>query len=288
MIRSMTAYARCDAKADTGVLTWEVRSVNHRYMEPIFRLPENFREIEPALRELLRKYVQRGKLECQLKFQAAADTGGKLQINTAMASDLNAAVHQINRLLDNPAHISAFEFLNWPGVLAVEEADIEPIKKQAIDLFESSLQELRRTREREGERIRPMISERLDKIANIVGEVRAQVPGIITRQNEALRARFDELKIEVDAQRLEQEMVILAQKADVAEELDRLDAHVHEVGNVLNKKESIGRRLDFLMQELNREANTLSSKSLVTETTQYAVELKVLIEQMREQVQNIE
>lgn len=288
MIRSMTAYARKDVRGDWGVLTWEVRSVNHRYLEPIFRLPDTFRDVEPALRDVMRKYLQRGKLECQLKFQPVAQAATGFQVNTALAAELNQAVHQINRLLDNPAHISAFEFLNWPGVLVSDEEDMEPVKKEIVKLYEQTLQELRATRLREGERILPMLTERLSQIEKIVGQVRDKLPQILERQNEALRSRFEELQLEVEATRLEQELVLLAQKADVAEELDRLQAHVTEVGEVLQKKESVGRRLDFLMQELNREANTLSSKSLVTETTQYAVELKVLIEQMREQVQNVE
>ena len=288
MIRSMTAYSRQDIKGEWGVITWEIRSVNHRYLEPIFRLPEAFREIEPVLRESLRNYVQRGKLECNLRFQPEKKASSGIKVNLALAGELNSAVHQINKVLDNPAHISAFEFLNWPGVLETEETDQEPIKQAMVSLFEVALKELLATREREGARILPMLKDRLTQINQIVEQVREKLPIIIERQNDALRSRFEELKLEIDDSRLEQELVMLAQKADVAEELDRLEAHVQEVSDVLEKHNPIGRRLDFLMQELNREANTLSSKSLVTETTQFAVELKVLIEQMREQVQNIE
>ena len=288
MIRSMTAYARQDARGEWGTLTWELRSVNHRYLEPMFRIPEALRDIEPALRDSLRQHVQRGKLECQLKYQPEASAAGSIQVNVDLAAELNQAVGQINRLLDNPAHINAFDFMNWPGVLISEEADLEPVKEEAISVFVQALGQLVSTREREGGRIRPMLEERLNSIAAIVEKVREKMPIILERQNEALRSRFEELQLDVDSTRLEQELVMLSQKADVAEELDRLDAHVHEVKEVLGKKEPIGRRLDFLMQELNREANTLSSKSLVTETTQFSVELKVLIEQMREQIQNIE
>ncbi|WP_020406038.1 YicC/YloC family endoribonuclease [Hahella ganghwensis] len=288
MIRSMTAYARQDARGEWGTLTWELRSVNHRYLEPVFRIPEALRDIEPALRDSLRRYVQRGKLECQLKFQQESQSTGSFSVNLDLANELNHAVNQINRLLDNPAHIDAFDFINWPGVMVTEETDLEPVKEEAISLFNQALGQLVTTREREGGRIHPMLDDRLDSIAEIVEKVREKLPHILERQNEALRSRFEELRLDIDPGRLEQEMVMLAQKADVAEELDRLEAHVHEVKEVLAKKEPVGRRLDFLMQELNREANTLSSKSLVTETTQFAVELKVLIEQMREQVQNIE
>ncbi|WP_431687078.1 YicC/YloC family endoribonuclease [Hahella sp. NBU794] len=288
MIRSMTAYARQESRGEWGVLTWEVRSVNHRYLEPMFRIPEVLREIEPALREAMRQYVQRGKLECQLKFQQESQATPSYQVNLGLANELNQAVNQINRILDNPAHINAFDFLNWPGVLVSEETDLEPVREEAVSLFEQTLESLVKTREREGDRIRPMLEDRLTAITDIVGRVRQKMPIILERQNEALKARFEELELAVDSARLEQELVIVSQKADVAEELDRLDAHVHEVREVLGKKEPMGRRLDFLMQELNREANTLSSKSLVTETTQFSVELKVLIEQMREQVQNVE
>ena len=288
MIRSMTAYSRKEGRGDWGVLTWEIRSVNHRYLEPVFRMPETFRDAEPELREKLRKFVQRGKVECQLKYQPGRQEGSGFQVNTQLASELNQAVHKVNRLLDNPAHISALDILNWPGVLVMNETDLSPVKKQIVGLFEQALAELRQTRLREGERISPMLTERLTQIKAIVILVREKMPAILKSQNEALHARFRELQLDLDKTRLEQELVMLAQKADVAEELDRLEAHVDEVSEVLAKSEPIGRRLDFLMQELNREANTLSSKSLVTETTQYAVELKVLIEQMREQVQNIE
>ncbi|OZG74247.1 YicC family protein [Hahella sp. CCB-MM4] len=288
MIRSMTAYARQDARGEWGTLTWELRSVNHRYLEPVFRIPEALRDIEPALRDRLRHYVQRGKLECQLKFQPEAQGSGSFSVNVELAAELNHAVNQINRLLDNPAHINAFDFINWPGVMVSEETDLEPVKEEAVNLFNQALSQLVDTREREGGRIHPMLDDRLNSIAGIVEKVREKMPHILERQNEALKSRFEELQLDVDPTRLEQELVMVSQKADVAEELDRLEAHVHEVKDVLTKKEPVGRRLDFLMQELNREANTLSSKSLVTETTQFAVELKVLIEQMREQVQNIE
>lgn len=288
MIRSMTAFSRKQSKGDWGVLVWELRSVNHRYLESVFRLPESFRDIESLLREQLRELLWRGKLECQLKYQPEKMVTGGLEVNLVLATELNKAAHKINRLLDNPAHINAFDMLNWPGVLMTEAADTEPAKQQAIPLFRQALIELCEVRQREGERILPALTSRLARIDDIVAQIRHQLPELLAQQNKTLIARFAELRLEVDVARLEQEFAVLTQKADIAEELDRLSAHVDEVKSVLTKEQAVGRRLDFLMQELNREANTLASKSIATATTQFAVELKVLIEQMREQIQNIE
>src|SRR5690606_3027165 len=288
MLRSMTAFARSDVRQEWGSLTWEIRTVNHRYLEPHFRLPDNLRDLESDLRELIRTYVKRGKIECSLRYQSETQSEDSLQINPALAQAVNRAINQINRMLDNPAHVNAFDILQWPGVLQAEETDLDPVKEEALRLFEDALTSLVETREREGQRLRPLLDDRLDRISLIVAKVREHMPDILQRQRESILARFEELRVELDPSRLEQEMVLLAQKADVAEELDRLDAHVKEVRAILNSHDAVGRRLDFLMQELNREANTLSSKSIVTETTRCAVELKVLIEQMREQIQNIE
>ncbi|RMF19669.1 MAG: YicC family protein [Gammaproteobacteria bacterium] len=287
MIKSMTAWARAEVSSELGTATWEMRSVNHRYLEPVLRLPEGMRDLEPVLRERLRGALKRGKVECMLRWQPDA-SAQSLEVNMDVVENLNRAIHQVHRILDNPAHISALDILAWPGALKTEEQDADEVKAQVMEAFDAALADLVATRTKEGERIAPMITGRLEKMTEIVARVREIFPQIIERQNQALRERFEELQVEADPARIEQELVILAQKADVAEELDRLDAHIAEVQDVLQRNESVGRRLDFLMQELNREANTLSSKSLVTETTQYAVELKVLIEQMREQVQNIE
>ncbi|WP_369600165.1 YicC/YloC family endoribonuclease [Hahella sp. SMD15-11] len=287
MIKSMTAWARAEASNELGTATWEIRSVNHRYLEPVLRLPETLRDLEPLIRERLRGALRRGKVECTLRWQPDA-AAQNFEVNMDVVENLNRAIHQVHRILDNPAHISALDILAFPGVLKTQEQDMDEVKVLVLEAFDAALAELVETRIKEGSRIEPMITSRLEKMSEIVSRVRERMPGIIERQNQALRERFEELRLEVDETRLEQELVILAQKADVAEELDRLDAHIAEVADVMRRNEAVGRRLDFLMQELNREANTLSSKSLVTETTQYAVELKVLIEQMREQVQNIE
>lgn len=288
MLKSMTAYARKESRNEWGTVTWELRSVNHRYLEPMFKLPDNFRDIEPDLRNCLHSHLARGKIECHLRVQLETQTGPGLKVNVEMAESLNNVLNQINRMLDNPAHINALDILKWPGVLEIEELDLEPVKEEVVAVFDEALTELVETRDKEGARIRPMLEERLIAIQGIVDRIRARLPQIIERQNEALRARFEDLDLDLDDGRIEQELVVLAQKADVAEELDRLETHSKEVQDVLDRKEPVGRRLDFLMQELNREANTLGSKSLVTETSQLAVDLKVIIEQMREQIQNIE
>ncbi len=288
MIKSMTAYARRESRNEWGVVVWEIRSVNHRYLEPLFKLQDSFRETEPELRNCLYKHLARGKVECLLRVQLDSLSAPALKVNMELAASLNGVLHQINRLLDNPAHINAIEILKWPGVLETEEVDMDPVREEIISLFDETLADLVSTREKEGARLKPLIEDRLGAIQVIVNKVRDRLPQIIERQNEALRARFEELDLDLDGGRLEQELVVLAQKADVAEELDRLETHAREVRDVLDRHEPVGRRLDFLMQELNREANTLGSKSLVTETSQMAVELKVIIEQMREQIQNIE
>lgn len=288
MIRSMTAFARVDVQESWGALTFELRSVNHRYLEPHFKLPENLRELEPLFRDKQRKYLNRGKIETAMRFQPANSEQGKIELNSDLLAELNQVAHQVNRVLDNPAHISALDVMRWPGVLKGTELDMAPVKKAAIELYDKALKQLLDTRKTEGGRLAPLFDERLDRVDEIVAEVKANLPQILQAQSDNIRSRIEEAKVDLDESRLEQEMVMLAQKSDVAEELDRLLAHTQEVRDVLKRKEPIGRRLDFLMQELNREANTLSSKSIVTETTRAAVDLKVLIEQMREQVQNIE
>jgi uncharacterized protein (TIGR00255 family) len=288
MIRSMTAFARVDLQESWGALTWELRSVNHRYLEPHFKLPDNLRELEPQLREKQRKFLNRGKIESALRFQANDEVQGKLEINSGLLTELNNVINQVNRVLDNPAHVVALDVMRWPGVLSGTELDMTPIRQAALKLYDQALKQLLDTRATEGARLAPLFTERLDQIDTIVDEVKQRLPQILQAQSDNLRKRLEDASVELDEGRLEQEMVMLAAKSDVAEELDRLIAHTQEVRSVLSRKEPIGRRLDFLMQELNREANTLSSKSIVTETTRAAVDLKVLIEQMREQVQNIE
>ncbi|WP_417564883.1 YicC/YloC family endoribonuclease [Marinobacter sp.] len=288
MIRSMTAFARKDIQGDWGTLTCEIRTVNHRYLEPSFRLPEAFRELESRFREELRKQLKRGKVDVSMRLQSADNVTQSFEISEEMAQAVNEAANHVNRMLDNPAHINALDILRWPGVLSVPEQDYGPAKEAAARLFEQTVAELASVREREGERLRPLFEDRLKTMAELVSEVRTRMPALLDAQEKTLRERFEKAKVELDPDRVAQEMVMLAQKSDVAEELDRLDAHVGEVADTLKIEDAIGRRLDFLMQELNREANTLSSKSIDAGVTRIAVDLKVLIEQMREQVQNLE
>lgn len=289
MIRSMTAFARKDIRGDWGTLTCEIRTVNHRYLEPSFRLPEVFRELENRFREELRKKgLKRGKVDISMRLQSAEQGEQSFEINETVAKAVNEAANHINRMLDNPAHINSLDILRWPGVLSVPERDYSAASHAAADLFAETVTELVQVREREGERLRPLFEDRLSAVANLVADVRARLPELLAAQEKSLRERFEKAKVELDSERVAQEMVMLAQKSDVAEELDRLEAHIGEVTDTLKGNDAIGRRLDFLMQELNREANTLSSKSFDAGVTRAAVDLKVLIEQMREQVQNLE
>jgi uncharacterized protein (TIGR00255 family) len=285
----MTGFARREAKLPWGTAIWEIRSVNHRYLEPSFRLPEDFREIEPFLREAMRKNLQRGKVEASLSIQWEQGGDVEMGVNMDKISQLARAAQLINGMLGSvAAPVNSLDILKWPGVIQKQELDREALQADVLKLFDSALEGLIEHRTREGAELEQLILQRLDGVSSQVIKVRARMPEILAAQREKLQTKLANLQIELDPERLEQEIVLLAQKADVDEELDRLDTHVIEVKRSLKQTDSLGRRLDFLMQELNREANTLSSKSIVSDTTQAAVELKVLIEQMREQVQNIE
>ena len=288
MIRSMTAFSRKEMKAPWGTLSWELRSVNHRYLEISPRLPDTLRDLENPVREKLRQGLDRGKVECTLRLKAENIVPGKIDINEQFVKQLLEAAHRISALTGESASLSAATLLNWPGVVQTPETDQSEIQQVALALFESTLQDFVTSREREGTQLQQIILERLDKIDDQVAIVRGQLPSILQAQKDKLLARLAEINANPDKDRLEQELVYMAQKADVDEELDRLTTHVREVRRSLKQGGACGRRLDFLMQELNREANTLGSKSVHTLTTQVAVELKVLIEQMREQIQNIE
>jgi uncharacterized protein (TIGR00255 family) len=283
----MTAFTRQETQASWGSLVWEIRSVNHRYLEPHLRLPDSLRELEGSLREKLRKSLSRGKVECTLRFVPETQQQN-LSVDRDYAAQLIAAAEDVRRLMSDSQPLSPLEVLRWPGVLRESELDMAAVKLAALALFDQALTDLAQGRQREGADLALLVEQRLEAIDRVVVEVRNRLPQILQAQRDNLRTRLSELLTEIDETRIEQEIALLAQKADVDEELDRLSTHVQEVRRVLKQKDPIGRRLDFLMQELNREANTLSSKSIVTDTTQCAVELKVLIEQMREQIQNIE
>ena len=287
MVHSMTAFARCERAGAYGTLSWELRSVNHRYLEPHLRLPETFRDLEGPVREALRQSLSRGKVECTLRFTEAG-SGQTLQVDRARAAQLITAAEEVAALIRQPAPINPLEVLAWPGVLVADAADPQALNAAALELFGEALAQLREGREREGADLARLLEERLDGILLEVATLREQIPNMLGLQRQKILDRFAELRLELDSQRLEQELVMLAQKSDVAEELDRLSTHVGEVRRVLKAGGAAGRRLDFLMQELNREANTLGSKAYDPRSTQAAVNLKVLIEQMREQVQNIE
>ncbi|WP_394560217.1 YicC/YloC family endoribonuclease [Aquipseudomonas alcaligenes] len=287
MVHSMTAFARVEGAEANGTLSWELRSVNHRYLEPHLRLPEAFRDLEGAVREALRQGLSRGKVECTLRF-AEENAGKSLQVDETRARQLVAAAEQIAALIQQPAPLNPLEVLAWPGVLVADASDPQALNAAALKLFEQALGELKSGRAREGAELAKLLNERLDNILEEVAALRVLIPEMLANQRQKIETRFAEMQAELDPQRLEQELVLLAQKSDVAEELDRLSTHVTEVRRVLKAGGAAGRRLDFLMQELNREANTLGSKAFDPRSTQSAVTLKVLIEQMREQVQNIE
>ena len=288
MMLSMTAFSRQQADKEWGSLIWELRSVNHRYRETSVRLPESFRGLENVIRDTIRKKLNRGKIECQLRFQVVEASQSDLQLNKELIAKLVRANDEINQIADLNNQLTSAEILRWPGVVADQDVDADTIEREAIDLFTSALDDLVSSRVREGEALKGMLNQRVVSIREIVASIRQKIPEIICGQRKNLLEKLEELKAELEPTRLEQEIAILAQKADVDEELDRMDSHLKEVERIIESNGQKGRRLDFLMQELNREANTLSSKSIVVGTTLGAVELKVLIEQMREQIQNVE
>ncbi len=288
MLRSMTAFARQEGQGEWGSLALELRSVNHRYLEIALRLPEELRSLEPQLRERIAARLGRGKVDVNLRLQGPTSGAAELVVDKDLAAKVAQASREIDALLYDPAPVNSMDVLRWPGILAARPLDAERLAAQALGLLESGLEELIDTRAREGGKLESFLLARCSEILEAVGRVRALMPEIQAQWGERLRARLQEVRAELDAGRLEQEMVMFAQKSDVSEELDRLEAHVEEVRRVLGQERPVGRRLDFLMQELNREANTLGSKSADARTTRISVDLKVLIEQMREQIQNIE
>ena len=288
MIRSMTAFARQQADTEYGSLAWEIRSLNHRYLELGLRLPEELRTMESAVRELLNTRLGRGKVECSCRFQPAAATAAPVDVNEENLSRLLAACEAVNSRLPAAVPLNPLELLRWPGVVREATIDTGPLQQQALTLLDKSLDELLLCREREGEQINTLLLQRCEDMSALVLQARNCLPEIRAGLRKKLQARLADLDVDVDPGRFEQELVMQLQKVDVDEEMDRLESHIGEVRRVLERREPVGRRLDFLMQELNREANTLGSKSVVTETTNISVELKVLIEQMREQVQNVE
>ncbi|MGK2927634.1 MAG: YicC/YloC family endoribonuclease [Lysobacterales bacterium] len=289
MIRSMTGFASVERQFEFGRLAWEIRSVNHRYLELGFRAPEEFRVLEPEIRRILGEHLSRGKVDASLRYAPALDAARSgLTLNRTVLDRLVALHGEIREAsgLQEPADLATL--MRWPGVITEQAPDPEPLHAAALDLLVEAAAGLQAARGREGAEMAAAIRERLSTIESAVGQVREWLPEIREGLRQKLLSRVAELQQPLDPGRLEQEVAFLSQKIDVDEELDRLSAHVSETRRVLERKDPVGRRLDFLMQEFNRESNTLSSKSVDQRTTQVAVELKVAIEQMREQVQNIE
>jgi len=288
MIASMTGFARRETSGAWGTLVCELRSVNHRFLEVGFRLPDELRATEGELRARLTKQLRRGKVDCSISYRRPQGSVGALEIDAAALERVLGAVHVVNRALPAPATLNALDVLRWPGVLREESAGGDELQQAAQALFAQTLEELVATRAREGVRLRELLGERCTSLETLVAGVRARLPEVQARMRTRLHERLAEITASPDQERLEQELAILLQRLDVDEELERLTGHIEEVRRVIAGTEAAGRRLDFLMQELNREANTLSSKSQDLETTRSAVDMKVLIEQMREQVQNAE
>jgi len=288
MLHSMTGFARESVETDLGTLTWEIRAVNHRYLDVQFKLPEDLRPKEQVFRQQASAVLGRGKVECGLFFRRATDQKTEMQIDTDLVALIGARISEVSAKLPATAAVNPVEILRWPGVMQQSEIDAEPLFDEATALLDTTLQAIDSMRLSEGQRIAEMLESRCVEIATIATTVRARMPEVLAASRLKQQARIEKLDVEADPARLEVELALIAQKIDVDEELDRLDSHLVEIRDALGDEKPVGRRLDFLMQELNREANTLGSKSADTETTRAAVDLKVLIEQMREQIQNVE
>jgi len=288
MLNSMTGFARVEDTCEQGNLSWELRSVNHRYLEVNFRLPEEVRRLEPQLRKYLQTKLSRGKVDCVLRYQLTDVETAAFELNEPLLENLMQQISHVNERLPEHTPEKAIDVLAWPGLIQTAQTDMQNFHASCFKNFKSATDQLVEMRATEGQRIETVIQEKCAEINNIVEKVRARHPNVLHAIKEKLQQRIEELLAEVDQARLEQELVYLAQKLDIEEELDRLESHLSEMESIFDRKDPIGRRLDFLMQEFHREANTLASKSADIETTQASVDLKVLIEQMREQVQNVE
>ena len=288
MLLSMTGFARESQLTDLGMLSIEIRSVNHRYLDPSFRMPELLRNFEPVLREVLAEKVSRGKVDISIRLDMEQNPASTLIFNRDLATRIVEIHQETQGLLGDERVLTATELMRFPNVVTTAAPDPEAIKPVLMTLFNNALDALLENRKREGTRILEMLTERLNKMADLVIDAKAQRPIAIEKIKERLLSRLEEIDIEHDPNRFEQELVYVTQRRDVDEEIDRLNAHIAEMRNVFSRNEPVGRRLDFLSQELNREANTLGSKSQDVKLTQIGVDLKVLIEQIREQIQNIE
>lgn len=284
----MTAFARNHLSTGWGQLIWEIKSVNHRFLDINLRLPDQLRAIEDDARERLNSQLARGKVECSLRFQVERSEPGAMTVNEGLVDRLTEMANSIEKRIHESSSLSVADILSWPGVITEDGIDYKDLGKQALTLLDNTINDLVENRKREGERLATMVQERLKNINEQVELVRSLLPEIMVDFRTRLEERLHDLGDTLDAGRLEQEIVIFANKTDVAEELDRLISHVTETEHVLSASKPVGRRLDFLMQEMNREANTLGSKSPDIRVTNASIELKVLVEQIREQIQNIE
>lgn len=288
MIRSMTGFARRERQGPWGTLVSELRTVNHRYLEISLRLPDDLKALDNDIRQTITAALRRGKVDVSLYLKSASGSQRSLELDNALLDELVARITEVRSRVDNTAAVNPLDLLRWPGVIRDAEIDTKPVLVAALELLREALTELNDTRHREGQRIRELLLSRCIAMRGQVQVVKTRLPEVSQRLRERIIERISQLGVTPDQERLEQELVLYAHKMDVDEELDRLAGHLEEVTGVLDSSEPAGRRLDFLMQELNREANTLSSKSQDAETTRAAVDMKVMIEQMREQVQNVE
>lgn len=283
----MTAFAQATTVSNGYQISWELRSVNHRYLDNQFRLPETMRALEPTARELLRQHITRGKIDATLKLEPDLSQPS-LELNTVLLGQIVSAAEEISRTVPSAAAPNALDLLKWPGVLTNPQVDQTLLLRAAADLFESALKQLVNARNSEGRRLSDLLEQQFATIEEIIAFVRPLGDDIMQLQQRRLQRKLEELQVQADPARLEQEIALLAQRADIREELDRLGIHVEEARQLLNSQGPHGRRLDFLSQELNREANTLGAKASQSEVSQKAIDLKVVIEQIREQVQNVE
>lgn len=288
MIASMTSFGRIEETTELGYVIWDIRTVNHRYLDINLRLPEEMRMLENSVRQKISESIKRGKVDCTLRYDPDQGEASEIAINMTRAKKVIETARAISEPSVEFTTINPIEIMRWPGVIEREQIDLDAASEALLLLLDKTLAMVRETRLSEGEKIQQMIQGRCNEVAQIVADVKTEMPGILDSLREKLNTRVSELTVELDHDRLEQEVVLLAQKIDVAEELERLEAHISEVKRALDASTPIGRRLDFMMQEMNREANTLGSKSADIKMTNASVELKVLIEQMREQIQNIE
>lgn len=288
MIYSMTGFTRYECPHSSGHYYWELRTVNHRFLEVSFKLPEGLRDIELALRDKIRNVLSRGKVECSLYFAAVDSAAPAVTLNRGLLKQLINAHTEVAVLLSDAAPVDPLSLMRWPGVLTVSDTNLDDVKPFLLQSFDEALSQLSQVRQREGNAILETITQRLQQMQQYVHQLDKMLPQMIQQQRDKIMLRVQQLGVDFEPARVEQEVVLLAQRADVAEEIDRLSMHITEMESSLQNGGVLGRRLDFLLQEMQREANTLGSKSNDMQTTHIAVELKVLIEQIREQIQNIE